>query len=138
MISLNGSGSDGSTEIGGGGSLPTCADIVANPLSPSTGFAAVTTSIRTAHVNHLDRDQQVFPGPERIVHGGDIGMAQAGLNLDFPQEALGLRPRVGPPGKDLDGLDSLGDDVFDFENPARAPATDQADNFVLADDPSGF
>src|ERR1700730_3889105 len=81
--------------------------------------------------NELHCHNEVVTGPKRVVHGRDIGMAQAGMNLDLTQETLGFLRAVRR--ECLDGLNSFRKRMLDLENLAHSPFADQTENFVYTD-----
>ena len=71
--------------------------------------------------------------------GGDIGVIEFGLNLNFAQEPLRLFVAFAAiADQNLHGLDALGYRVLDLEDLTHAAGADQADHLVISDGLSDF
>ena len=93
--------------------------------------AGLQDAVERLPFDPLHDHDQIVVFPKGVVNGGNIGMAQAGLDLNFAVEAEGLFFQVGIIAQqNLHGLDSAGNGVFDLEDLADAARSQDALDLV--------
>ncbi len=76
-----------------------------------------------------DENQRVL-SPKSVVDRSDIGVLEAGVDLDFPFEGFGLVRSAAVVKQHFHGLDAARHTVFDFENTTHTACAEQRDNLV--------
>ena len=83
--------------------------------------ALLQHAAQRAALDQLHHQNQVLTGPESVMDGGDVGVVQAGLKLNFAQGSRGLLGLAGPATfENLHRLQPPGDGVLDLVDPAHA------------------
>ena len=85
-------------------------------------------------VNELHDHHELIIESKRGAQRGDVGMIEAGEDLNFAEEAVSEIFLSGKIGKqDLHGLNAIGNGVADFVDFAHASGAENAENFVVAE-----
>ncbi len=90
-------------------------------------------------LDQLHHHHELIIDSQRGVQGSDMGMIEAGVDLDLTHEALGQLGLVGEVGKeDFGGFDAVRDQIADLVYLAHAAGPEEIDDLVIADGVTDF